>query len=176
MKLEELKPERLIINEIFDTNVDIKWLITPVGYRGKFVLYDHEYEIQLDELQVDLDKPYTVIDFGFTRDGKWETANEPKTASKVFGIIFNAFIKKLNEIKSDMVLFGVNYINGSVESRKSLYDRLTSWYCRASRYDPISDWVKTPNGEYRILSCVKLTEKDVEILNNYIKSLANKPQ
>lgn len=68
----------MIINEIFDTKVDVSWKESANGFRGKFTLEDHLYEIRINEYEADLSKRYSLIDIGFTRDDEWSAANEDK--------------------------------------------------------------------------------------------------
>lgn len=177
MRIEEIATIRtLSLNEIFDTKVDVKWKEARTGWTGDFELDDHTYQIKLDEYDLDLESTYSLVDFGFTRDGSWSAAHEQKSASRIFGAIYNAFTDKIDSLRPKLILFGIHYDNGSIESRKSLYDRLSTWYCRSRGYNLILTWVKGNNGEYCLLSNTNLTREDKKILTKYVQHIANKPK
>ena len=157
----------MLLNEIFDTNPDVKWKKVDNTYYGIFDLEDHKYKIHLDEYELKLSKVYSLIDFGFTRDGEWTVAAEKKMAAKVFGALFNSMVPKIRELNPDIIMFGINNKNSAIESRKSLYEKLAIWYCKGSAYEQVIKWVQTPNGEYTLLAKGKLVASDIKAIEEY---------
>jgi len=86
-------------------------------------------------------------------------------------IILNTFIEKIKELNPDYILFGVNYKNGSVENRKSLYERIARLYTKGSSYYIQSDWIKTKNGEYQILSKSDFSNEELKKINKLASSI-----
>ncbi len=160
------------LNEIFDTKREVSWERSSSGWVGKFTFDDKNFEIQVDEY--DVFKKYSMVDFGFTIDGKWEVTNDQKSSSKILGVILNAFIDKIKELKPDCILFGVNNKNGSIEKRKSLYDRISRLYSKGSSYHHEIDWVKTKNGEYRILSKINFSDSELKEIDKLANSIEEK--
>jgi hypothetical protein len=167
----------MLINEIFNTVVDVKWTEHKTGHVGEFKLDNKQYKIQVDEYEVRLSKLYSIIDFGFTRDGSWELTNDNRTSSgKIFGAIMNSFIPKINKLKPDIIVFGVNNRNGYVDERKSLYSKLASWWCRGTSFRIPIEWEKTPNGQYTVLTKGEIPDSDVEAIKDFIKSIPSKDE
>ena len=176
MRIEEIITKRtLSLNEILDTRVDVKWRDVFGGMRGTFDLDDHVYEIQIDHFDLKLSKDYTFVDFGFTRDGDWAATHEQKSASRIFGAVINAFLSTMDKIQPSFVMYGVNYKNGSVESRKSLYDRLARYFGKSRGYRILYEWVKGTNGEYCLMTKEKLSEEDKAKLDAQVTSIMAKP-
>jgi len=157
------------LDEIFNTKQEVNWKHTDQGLTGEFVFEDKKFKIFLDEYDV-LNK-YSLVDFGFTVDDKWTVTNDQKSAGKILGVILNAFIEKIKELNPDCILFGVNYKNGSVENRKSLYERIARLYAKGSSYHVQSDWIKTKNGEYQILSKSDFSNEELKKINELASSI-----
>jgi ABC-type Fe3+-hydroxamate transport system substrate-binding protein len=160
------------LNEIFDTKREVHWTHSDQGWTGSFTFDDKKFEILLDEYDA-LDK-YSLIDFGFTVDGSWKVTGDQKSSGKILGVILNAFIEKIKELKPDCILFGVNYKNGSIENRKSLYDKISRVYARGTSYHLEVDWIKTKNGEYRILSKVNFSKEQLNKIDELADSIESK--
>lgn len=162
MKLEDIVYDLL---EVLRTKVKIHWVESQQGYLGKFTLDDASYEIHLDEFDAKiLDKTYSLIDFGFTKNGQWTMQGGKSPASKVLGAILNGFSEKIKTINPDAILFGVNFKNGGVESRISLYDKLSKLYVKGSSYSFMSSWIKTRNGQYKIISKNAFTLEEMKVI------------
>jgi hypothetical protein len=160
------------LDEIFNTKQEVNWKHNDQGWIGEFIFENKKFKIFLDEYDA-LDK-YSLIDFGFTVDDKWVVTNDQKSAGKILGVILNAFIEKIKELTPDCILFGVNYKNGSVENRKSLYERIARLYAKGSSYHVHSDWIKTKNGEYLILSKANFSEEELTKINELASSVGLK--
>lgn len=164
----------MFLNEIFDTKIEVAWSKSSTSRVGKFQLDSADYEIQLDELQIHLPSgDYSVLDVGFTSDGSHVTTDKFNSA-KVFGAIFNSIPEQIAEINPDVILFGAHNKNGSVESRKSLYAKLASWFSRGSDYQYCSDWLVSKNGSYKFLAKSKPTGEDLEFLQKFVESIPQK--
>lgn len=165
----------MLLNEIFNTKVSPKWKSTNTGYVGSFTIDEKEIEINIDEYDVMIGtKTYSLIDFGFKVNGSWEITNEFKNSSKILGAVLNAFISKVKQINPDCILFGVNFINGSSENRKSLYSRIANLYSKGSSYHNITDWIKTKNGEYKIISKLKFNKDEMDEILSFAQSIEAK--
>ena len=158
------------LNEILNTKVDINWKSTNNGFSGTFELDKKHYEIVLDEYDVNLSKKISLIDFGFKAGGSWNLTNDHR-APKVIGAVLNGLIKKLGELKPDCLMFGINNKNGSIKSRASLYERIGGLYLKGSTFIFESDWIKTKNGQYKILSKIKFSNEDEKIINDLASSI-----
>jgi hypothetical protein len=162
------------LNEIFNTRPDVVWKSTNTGFKGKFILEDEEYEILLDELEIELDKTFSILDIGFTKNGNYDLTNSKVSSTKVFGAVLNGMIPKIKEIKTDSILFGMNNKNGHVEDRKRLYEKIAKMYSRGSSYTNMSDWVKSKNGEYMILTKQSLTSDQKDKIDEFVASIPEK--
>jgi hypothetical protein len=160
------------LNEIFDTKQDVDWSPSEGGWIGKFTFDDKKFEILIDEYEA-LDK-YSLVDFGFTMNGSWKVTDDQRSSGKILGVILHAFIEKIKELKPDCILFGVNFKNGSAENRKSLYDRISKLYAKGSSYHLETDWIKTKNGEYRILSRVNFSKEQLDKIDKIASSIESK--
>lgn len=160
------------LNEIFDTKQKVNWSATDQGFKGTFKFDEKNFEIIIDEY--DIFNKYSMVDFGFTVNGSWEITNDQKSSGKILGVILNAFMEKIKDLKPDCILFGVNNKNGSVENRKSLYERISKMYMRGSSYHNSSGWIKTKNGEYQILSKVEFSEEELKKINDLANSIEQK--
>jgi hypothetical protein len=83
-------------------------------------------------------------------------------------------IPKIKEIKPDSILFGMNNKNGHVEDRKRLYEKIAKMYSRGSSYTNMSDWVKSKNGEYMILTKQSLTSDQKDKIDEFVASIPEK--
>jgi hypothetical protein len=172
MKLNEI---RFDLFEVLNTKVKILWKDSSQGYIGEFELDDAKYAIHLDEYDADIiGTKYSLVDFGFTKDGKWAMQNDNKNSSKVLGAVLNGFIDKIKQISPDAILFGVNFKNGANESRISLYGRLASLYAKGSSYHYESDWIKTKNGQYKIVAKKTLSKDEEEFIEQTAANIESK--
>jgi hypothetical protein len=76
-------------------------------------------------------------------------------------------VPKIRELNPDIIMFDINNKNGAIESRKSLYEKLATWYCKGSSYEQVIKWVQTPNGEYMLLAKGKLVASDIKAIEEY---------
>lgn len=166
---------RFDLIEILNTKLDISWTDKPDGLYGTFDLDNTvSYEIQLKDFEATLtSKKFYIVEIGFSANGKFVLTNKGG-ASKVFGAVINGIIPKLKELKPDIILFGLNNTNSAIESRKTLYSALASWYQRGSSFTHLTDWILTPNGQYKLLSKGDLTDHDLEEINSYAKDVLAK--
>jgi hypothetical protein len=165
----------MLLNEIFDTNVEVKWSPVSSGHRGKFELDGDQYEIQIDDYELKLPSgSFDLVDVGFTCNGSYALTGKG-SASKVFGAVFHALIPKLNELEPDIILFGVHSRNNAAEGRKAVYSKLGSWFSRGGSWKYQSEWLNTANGSYQFLAKEKPTEKDRDVLRGYAASIERKP-
>jgi hypothetical protein len=159
------------LDEMLDTKATVTWHDTDYGFVGTFNYKKNEYEIHVDEYTLKLSSQLSVLDIGFTKN-KSHLLQKTDSPAPIFGIIFNAVSEKIKEIKPDIVLFGVHYVNGASDKRKSIYEKIASWYAKGSSYFLEKDWIKSANGEYKILSRKRLTQED---LDSIIKLASNIP-
>lgn len=165
----------MLINEIFDSKADVDWQSTDSGFIGKFYYDGKKFEIHIDEYDFKpVERTYSVVDFGFTVNGSWEVTNNMKDSSKILGVILNAFIDKIRSVNPDCILFGVNNKNGSIENRKSLYNRISKLFSNGSSYHQHYNWIKTKNGEYTVLSKFSFSEEELLKIKDFAESIEMK--
>ena len=160
----------MTLNEILDTKIPITWSKTSDDnadyFRGEFNLDEKKYEIHIDVRTAKIEGKFiTFADFGFTANDSFALTNAGKSG-KIFGAVFNGAIPKLKSLNADMIMFGVNFKNEAVESRKSLYEKFASWYSRGSIYQYSTGWFNTKNGSYKLLSKKPLSSEALEEIKN----------
>ena len=139
--------------EILNTKVPVDWTSKGHQYSGSFSLDAHEYVIQLDEFET-INK-LTLVDLGFTTDGKIDIVGSEKNASSVIGAVLNGALPKLKELNPDTVLVSVQKDSGSVENRLTLYSTLIKWVGKQiNGYNYVPEWIENSNGFYKLISSI----------------------
>lgn len=165
----------MFLNEIFDTKVSVKWKELNSGFIGTYEIDGKKIQIDIEEYNALIgNKTYSLADFGFRVNDSWAITNEFKNSSKILGSVVNAFILKVKSINPDCILFGVNFKNGSAENRKSLYERVAKFYAKGSAFHFMTDWIKTKNGEYRLISKTNFNQSDLEEITKFAESIEEK--
>ncbi len=138
---------------------DIKWT-QDQGYinKGTYELDGDIIEIRLEEYDTKFGK--TLVDFGFSVNGSIQAKNDPKAKARLIGSILNGAISKLKEINPDVILVSVNKNTGMIESRKSSYSTIISWFMKRSDYTYHHEWVENNEGFYALIAKKSLTAEE----------------
>ena len=153
--------------EILNTNVDVVWNSDGHMHRGSFKLdSDDVYTIQLDEYEV-LDK--TLVDFGFTKNGDITAVNSKVSSAKIIGAVLNGALPKITSLNPDVIMIAVMKSSGMVDSRKSLYSTVVTWFKKRSAFNAETDWVENDHGFFKLVSKVKLTDLEIETFVSQVK-------
>ena len=165
----------ILLNEIFEDVAKISWKSVNEGYRGSFEIGGNKYTIHLDEYVFNFKssgKRCEFVDIGFvvhTADGEsWTATNFNKNQVKILGTVLGGVREKILKIKPDALIFGVNFKNGDVEKRLSIYKRMAKMYAKMS-YGIMQDKIKTPNGEYIAAVRSELSSEEIEDINKFVQ-------
>lgn len=165
----------MLINEIFNTVVDINWKYHDGKRTGPFKLGELIYTIKADDWQISIPTPTgeKVLDFmdvGFTAGDNIQTLEPTKLykGAKVFGAFVNGIKPIIAKVQPSVILFGARKKDEFFESRLSLYKRLADTYMKHSSYQYMIDGLETPKGSFVLLSKVKLTKEDVQFIKTFI--------
>lgn len=165
----------MLSTEILNTEVTPEWKNTDIGYVGAYEIDDKKIEIDIHKYDTAIgNKTYSLVDFGFRVNDSWEITNEFKNSSKILGSIINAFIVKIKSINPDCIIFSVNFKNDSVENRKYLYGIIAKIYSKGSSFHFMADWIKTKNGEYRLISKTLFKQSDLDEITKFVESIEEK--
>ena len=162
------------LDEIFSSKFPTTWKTTPSGYEGQFTIDADLITVVLDEYEIVLnDRPCSLLDFGFKKNNSWKL--QPNSSQfKTFGGVFNAVIPKINSLKPQVILFGAQNRNGSVEERVKAYHTMSRMLAKGSSYQYESEWFKTANGTYKYISSVEPTEQDLKNITDTAESVQQK--
>jgi hypothetical protein len=153
--------------EILNTNPDVTWTTKENSNIGQFQIDDIKYEVYFDEYTA-IGK--NLIDFGFSRNKSYIAVNSKTPASKIIGAVYNIFKNNILKYDPDIVLVSVQKDSGLVDSRKSMYSTLSKWVQRMFGFNFDSDWVENKKGYYRIWSKDNLSEEEIKIFVDQVKS------
>jgi hypothetical protein len=160
---------RLNILEVLDTKpAGIKWKQVEHQNVGTFQLDGDDFEIQLDEF-VTVDGK-SVVDFGFTKNGKSDLVGSNKSAAKIIGSVLNGATTKIEQLNPDIILISVFKKTGGVESRKSLYATITKWMQRRTGYTYSSDWMENKDAFFKIVSKDTPSPEDITACEKAIRN------
>lgn len=170
---------KLNLSEVLNTKRPISWHQNEDGqWRGTFKMADDssdEFEIHLDELELTLDgAAYSIIDFGFTKNGSWELNSSDGNSSGIFGAVLNGAIPRIKILDPDFILYGVNNKNGATEGRTKLYARFAGFFSKGSKYHWQSPWVETKNGKYSLIGKKVLNDAEMKEAIKFAESIPEK--
>lgn len=153
--------------ELLNTKHEVIWKVVD-GYKneGSFELDNNKYVIQLDEYSA-LDK--TLVDFGFTTNGKIQAIEGANNSAKIIGSVMNGASDKIKEINPDAILVSVAKNSGLVESRKSLYDTIFKWLIKKSGFTHATDWLENEKLFTKIISQKDLSDEEINIFRDQVK-------
>lgn len=164
----------MLLNEIFNSKFPVSWKTTPTGFEGSLTVDEQEVVVILDEYELKIDgKIYSLVDFGFKKNGSWELQPDGNQF-KVLGGVFNSAVPKINSLKPDFLLFGAQNKNGNVEERVKAYQTFSRLLAKGSSYSFESDWFKTANGTYKYVGKFKPSEQGLKDIFDTAASVVSK--
>lgn len=131
----------MLLNEIFDSVVAIKWSKRSSTVVGDFSVDGLDFRILLEPATFTFnDTVYDFINVSFVRkDGEIETTDllgQTKTSAKIYGAILNGVKSQLKKYTYDALVF---IATDNVEKRMSLYDSLVNRFMKDKLTNVIRD-------------------------------------
>lgn len=133
MKLKDL----MVVNEIFNSTVNIKWFEDGSKLEGHFSVDDQVYVIQLEFAIYNFDSvDYQLLNVAFYRDGSglegddsdpYGLTNDTKNPAKVLGAIINGVAEKTKRIHVDALIFAAA---NNVEKRMKFYNKVAARFVK----------------------------------------------
>ena len=103
------------------------------------------------------------MDFGFDTNGEINATQSNKPSARIIGAVLNGASPKIVEINPNVILISVFKSSGLVDSRKSLYNTLTTWFQRRSHFLYASDWVENNQAFYKIIAKEKPSDEHIKV-------------
>ena len=159
---------KLNLLEILDTRVQVTWSVNEHQHLGTFKLNDHEYVILIEEFETMTKK--SLIEFGFSTDGKLGAVNSGKSSSSIIGAVLNGALPVLKKIDPDIMIC-IEKTSGLIESRKSLYSTLIKWMGRhLGNYLYVPEWKENKYRFFKLIAKEPLTAEEMEKFTELVRS------
>lgn len=164
----------LDILESYNTRLDLNWNHSGDSLTAFFNINNEHYDIRIDQHTMQLptrNHEWDVYEISFRRIQNDSTSTVKQTpskyGSKVFGIIYNGILEKINHDLPDCVIFSAKLQNDDgdpnvLQSRVNIYSAIAKKIANHGIYDDISPI----NSKYAI-NCV-LMKHNNDITNQEI--------
>lgn len=170
----------MLLNEIrLDIKADITWSKpSPSKHLGEFVLGLDTYQIDLNELEIELSSgSKKILDIAFRKNGESSLTGDNKPF-RILGPILHALREILPKINPDILTFGVLNEHGNTEKRKSVYSNLNFLMSKFTGFSQYNKWIDIGIGEYTfaVKSSEGISRQDSEAMEKWLASIKDKSQ
>jgi hypothetical protein len=137
----------MLINEIFDSTVQVDWSADRSTAIGKFTVEDENYKIRIEAGTYEFNqKTYNIANVGFLKSkgeiDSLELTGNNKNSAKVLGAVINGVSSKIHEYDLDAIIF---MAADHAEKRMKIYNWIARKFNKGS-FPKIIENVKLPAG------------------------------